>query len=506
MTEVANRRQGIGNRRLATLGIRCSVLVPLLILAVPVHCDSEVKTELSARAIYTASSDVSLLAFSPFGNSLAGGLKNGSLQVWSGSSPSPATVHPGGMKAIRFSADGMLLAAACTDGTIRLWHMPGLAPDATLDGDKSGALAVDLSADGRMVAVGFGNGQAAVWTLTDGKKLWSFDAAKKAVKAVAFSRDGGLLVTLGEDGTVGRFDLSTGEAEPPANVAAVSVKGQKPMHSELRGTAFAGYGQLIAVGFRDEFIRGFGAFADSEYREWVALIDTGTLRKKREPLGVNRTDISRRLALSEDGTLLLTMGEDPHTVRLWDVRRGEDYPLPDFPGKSVDALAFGRGASGLKIAVAAGREITVYPITLKSDALATDALAVTVFPSDPTDTALGYSVADAIQEAVLSSGQYVLITRSNVDESLSQTEYHLSRTDLVDKEGRLKMGRIINAKFFLTGKLTRQGTGGYHLSEELFSTETSQVKSSKEGDAASPEEARTLARSLAVQTLRAAGG
>jgi WD40 repeat protein len=100
---------------------------------------------------------VNVLAWSPDGRRLAGGLRNASVQVWDlDNSPQGRTLtgHTGRVRAVAWTPDGRRLASASADGSVRLWDPARDREVLTLSGHNQVVQALAFSADGRFLASG----------------------------------------------------------------------------------------------------------------------------------------------------------------------------------------------------------------------------------------------------------------------------------------------------------------------------------------------------------------
>jgi WD40 repeat protein len=100
---------------------------------------------------------------------LAAGDANGNIVLLKrGAAPFNLSIVPGGVQDLAWSPDDESLAAACADGTVRIWAISG-APDAqapppeVLSAHKGPVLSVAWSADGTHLASGGNDGTVCIW-------------------------------------------------------------------------------------------------------------------------------------------------------------------------------------------------------------------------------------------------------------------------------------------------------------------------------------------------------
>ena len=156
-------------------------------------------------------------------------------------------------EAFAFSPDGLLAAAACRDGDLRVW-------DAV-----TGALAAQAPSGGRTHALAFSPAgtrlvllrdagsrmELALWDFSARKEEWKSDAgAVAAANAVAFSPDGRLLAHSDAEGAVLFTDARTGR---PAGEATGWTQAGKPVVIER--LVFSPEGESLAAGGSDGQIR-----------------------------------------------------------------------------------------------------------------------------------------------------------------------------------------------------------------------------------------------------------
>ncbi len=119
-----------------------------------------------------------------------------------------ASAGEGRVWSLAASADRM--AAACGDGTVRVWSLPD---DWTLElnEDEQRSWAVALNQDGTRLAASSAGNIVRVWELPSGEKLWECHAHEGRIRSVAFDDSGGLLLTGGGDGLARLWRLPAGD-------------------------------------------------------------------------------------------------------------------------------------------------------------------------------------------------------------------------------------------------------------------------------------------------------
>jgi WD40 repeat protein len=157
------------------------------------------------------------VAFSPDGQLLAIGGQGGVLIFRVSDGAIVAT--PSGESStlsLAFSPDGQILAAGsnaidqygqCTDCSIKLWRLSDGALLRTIDGNNNGIISIDFSPDQEYIAAGSGDrtymGAARVWRVSDGALVKYFtqdpNNGYSYVSSIAYSPDGSLLAFARED-------------------------------------------------------------------------------------------------------------------------------------------------------------------------------------------------------------------------------------------------------------------------------------------------------------------
>lgn len=253
--------------------------------------------------------DVTTLAFSPDGRTLATGTSDGGLRLSDIASGQTRVLdgHVDDVVFLAFVGDGELLLSASADETASLWRVEDGAALETIYDYRLTSAAYSSASD--QIALAASDGTVAVWAgAGESTARRQFDAGA-GVTQLGFTHDGQRLF-VATSGSLQAWQLE------PASAPARQLSNTALDELAPRSIALAGDGSRVAVATHDGALRVWAPGASA-----VVNIDK-----------VEAGD-AERVVFSPGGARLLSVGpEGP--PRLWDPSNGElvrelpDHPLP----------------------------------------------------------------------------------------------------------------------------------------------------------------------------------
>ncbi len=202
--------------------------------------------------------------------------------------------HSGALTWGQFSSDGLLVATASADGTVRVWDSKtGVERFALLGHGVKVLGGAILPGDAQLVSVSV-DGRVKIWNLANGELIRTLGELQPDIRGMAVSLDGAFVATASLSGEVTVFSLAS---ENAPRTMLLDEAG-------LWSVAFDPSGKRVTAG--------------SETGK-IALWDaaTGTVLRTFE----GHTERVRAISFSPDGTRMVSASDDNNAI-IWDVRSG----------------------------------------------------------------------------------------------------------------------------------------------------------------------------------------
>ena len=245
------------------------------------------------------------------------------LHLWDARSGRPEGIlcsRPGYVGPLAAPADGKLLAAAGPEG-ITLWDVATRKELATL-GVRGKVRSLAFAPSGKLLAAGM-NKEVRLWDVERRRERWILQDFPGEIAALAFSPDGAVLATgygAKTNGVVKLWDVTTGKE--------MAVLPAQPR--DIRAVAISPDGKLLAC---------------STWGSPVLLWDL-VARKAKGYLSGHGQGGVLALAFTHDGRTLATGSQD-RTIKLWNVRTGQERMTLGGNRHNVYNLAFTRAGDRL---------------------------------------------------------------------------------------------------------------------------------------------------------------
>ncbi len=258
-----------------------------------------------------------------------------------------------------YSRDGRRVATASMARTARVWDAATGQPLGPPLAHPGVVFTVAFSHDGRTMATGCRDGGVRFWDVESSRAIGPSPRHGKAVRSIAFTRDDRLVLSSSEDGTAVLWDAATGR--PIGNRLTHSTELRcaffTPDETRIVTTGFEAIarvwrlgreetlarilpmsGAVAAVAFSPDGTRAMGSCEESESRPGESQVWDATTGALRGP-ALRQEGQVMGLAVSHDGKLALTAGNDRH-ARLWDVAKSAPALTPWTYPNVAAAVAF----------------------------------------------------------------------------------------------------------------------------------------------------------------------
>ena len=326
--------------------------------------------------------DITSIAFSPDSQTLASGSRDNTIRLWSATTGQRlATLeeqivwgavthegHTGDVTTVAFSPDGATLAGGDTDNTIRLWNVAARQHRTALTGHTGTVTALTFSKDGTMLVSGSRDNTIRLWNTTTERHLDTLEGHESDVIALAFSSDG---AALASGDTSGITRLWAGDTGQYIDTLSYSL-GEEMFGDPIHAVTFSPDGLTLASGSGHTYSEWYqyqtggwcGPGGFYYYRSTNATFYSGstqlwsTLTRKHRSTLTGDGAFVHALAFSSDGATLVSAGEESYLIRnycgaldslvrdyslkLWDANTGAHIADLEGHSEDVSSVVFSR--------------------------------------------------------------------------------------------------------------------------------------------------------------------
>lgn len=220
--------------------------------------------------------------------------------------------HKGVVSSIAFDPEGLTLASASRDRTVKLWEARSGRLLRTLRGHENSVMSVAFDPTGRVLASGSEDKTIRLWDTHGVREPRTLRGHKGVVMSVAFDRGGATLASGSEDKSIRLWDVETGNS-----------LGMLRGHEErVVSLAYAPSGRVLASGSDDKTVKLWDASGGGPMRTLEGH-ENSVLSVTFDPAG-----------------RVLASGSLDLTVKLWDVESGRLLRTLEGHTHYVDAVAF----------------------------------------------------------------------------------------------------------------------------------------------------------------------
>jgi WD40 repeat protein len=247
--------------------------------------------------------------------------------------------HKDWVVSVAYSPNGTRIVSGSHDRTIRVWSAITYEELGRIEGHTKSVTSLVYSPDGSRIVSGSSDRTVRVWSANDLKHLATLEGHQQTVCAVAVSPDGTRIMSASLDGSVfvwcaSRF-AQLAQMEYSPSVVTFSPKGDRIIslrHAVIRifnAFSFECLAELDATVYRVPMTRGFfcSAALSHDGKRIFAGTTTGLVRvwcaDTFRELGTLDQEVGSdvdRLAVSSDGTLVLSGDAKTGVIHVWNAQ------------------------------------------------------------------------------------------------------------------------------------------------------------------------------------------
>jgi WD40 repeat protein len=297
------------------------------------------------------SASVNSVSFSPDGMFLASAGSDSTVKLWSVSDGELLITfrdHTNGVNSICFSPDSKMLASGSSDNTVKLWSVSDKEMLKNLEGHTGSVNCVSFTPDGKSLVSASSDNSIKLWSIPGGQLLKSLEGHSNSVIALSVSQDGTRLASGSEDNSLKIWSLPDGQLlkstegnlfpvgslifSPDGKILASCSENNIKLWSLPDGQLFTtlkGHTQIVnSVCFSPDGKKLVSGSNDMTIRLWSVTDSQLVITSK------GHTNSVRSVCFSPDGNKLASCGDD-QTIKIWDLT---SYPKVEPDGIFRDGL------------------------------------------------------------------------------------------------------------------------------------------------------------------------
>jgi WD40 repeat protein len=281
-------------------------------------------------------SAVQVLAFTPEGDILLSGGRDGMLRIWSPPHPTSDTIQQNGaILALAVSSDGSMIAAGGEDKIVRIWDLSQRKLLSEIFPQKLSITGLSFTPNDQTLAIALGNRLEPSYTP---KPLFFWDVPSQQIKPFLGIGNNGIRSLSGHAKNRYVAWVTDNRLIHVRNLTKSDLLFEKALKAECRQIVFSPDGNLLAAAI-----------------DWKIHVYDLIHKQERYILSGHKGIVSS-ISFSADGRTLLSGSWDT-TVKLWEVSTGHETASYSWPIGRVTAVSY--APDGLR-AVAGGDLGTIW--------------------------------------------------------------------------------------------------------------------------------------------------